>query len=192
MLSTAALPLAAITLQFPHLQQQNPTTQRIRIGPQARPPLLVVFLDERPPVSDPSPSLINWMATRHSAPLVSYEQNQTKTTKRKEGKKQKPHIPSPLLRRSDDPGTTPSRPRLVFRSSAGQHMLQHASIALVETECNAGSGMAGFLQQSTCMCPPVAATRSIWPSAIWPFWLRASCPSAGIVASDAPNFPDPH
>lgn len=90
---------------FPHLQQQNPTMPCIRIQPQARPPFLVVFLDERPPVSDPSPSLINWMTPRHSAPLVSYcpdwlrlprtKPNKNNKNKKREKTKTADPVPSP-------------------------------------------------------------------------------------------------
>lgn len=93
----------------------------------SRPPLLVVFLDERPTASDPSPSLINWMAPRNSARPVSYcpdwarlSKNETKQPKKKERKNKSKNTdpPPPLLWRSVEPGTTPSWLRLVSRSSA--------------------------------------------------------------------------
>lgn len=139
-------------------------------------------------MSDPSPSLINWMAPRHSACLVSYcpdvptgcvsqERNlTTKTTKRKERtRKNQNHRPHPLFCGGPSSLVRPPSPlRLVSRSSAEQLMLQHASIALVETECNAGQGLLASCNSQRA-CAHRSQLRSVWlnsdplawPSAIW-------------------------
>lgn len=131
-------------------------------------------------------SLINWMIPRHSASPVSYCPDwpplpRAKPNNKTSKSKKRPILYPAAVRRAW-PGATPSRPRLASRSSTEKLTPQHASIALVETECNAGQGWAGFPQQSTCMCPLVAAPVMYGPNSkegsLWASAYLASCLSS--------------
>lgn len=147
-------------------------------------------------MSDVSPSLINWVVPRHSARPVSYCPDwlrlpRTKPENKKQNQKEKP---SPFLPRSVEPrGTTPSWPRLVSLSSAQQLMLQHAIIiALVKTECNMARD--DWLPATVNVHVPTGRSSGlVWPSskplAVCYLAYVPLRPPAGIVASDAPNFP---
>lgn len=172
----------------------------------SRPPLLVVFLDERPTASDPSPSLINWMAPRHSARPVSYCPDwarlpRTKPNSRKRKKERinpKTQTPRPL---SCGGPSSLVRPLLGFDwcpvLQQEQLMLQHASIALVETECNTDQGWpASCNSQRACAhCPPVAAlvvlgpARRLWPSATKYVPLLSVCRDCCIRRAQFPRSP---
>ena len=94
----------------PHLQQESNNavhSYSTTIGP----PLRVVFLDERPPLSNPSPFQVNWMAPRHSVRPVSYRADWPRPSSSKPNnyKREKERInpktqtSSCLLRRSVEP-----------------------------------------------------------------------------------------
>lgn len=120
-------------------------------------------------------SLINWMIPRHSARPVSYRpdwlrfpstkpNNQArKKKKKKKNLKVKTHPlscgePSSLVRPLFGP-------RLVSHSSTEQLTLQHASIALVETECNAGQGwLACFPATANVNVPTGRSSGRVWPN----------------------------
>lgn len=163
----AALPLAAITLQFPTSSAtesiQQPTMPPALVfdhGPDTA--LRLVFLDQRPAVSNPSPlfSLINWMPTQatlsHSSRVVPtgcvskpcQARNQTcqkKTTRQKKKSRYADpiHIPPLSCGGPSSPGTTLSWPRLVSQSSAEQRkQLQLNSIHAAA--CKHGVGRDGM------------------------------------------------
>lgn len=71
-------------------------------------------------------------------------------------------------------------------------MLQHASMALVETECNAVEGWPVSCKNQRACAHWLTGRSSgrVWPDSKPLYRNVPLCPSAGIVASDAPNFPD--